>query len=58
MAWKGPYWEPRDIWLGIYWTVDIVRRYSPVQKRWNDARRMNLYVCVVPCFPIRIRWWL
>lgn len=58
VAWKGPYWEPRDAWVGFYWNVDKVKRYSERSRRWNDDRRMNLYVCLVPCLPIRIRWWL
>ena len=35
-------WEPRDIWVGMYW----------------DAQPYDLfvYVCVVPLIPIRLHW--
>jgi hypothetical protein len=31
-------WEPRDLWIGIYWT--------------RSAQRLLIYVCVLPCLPI------
>ncbi len=33
--------EPRDLWIGVYWDR------SPV--------RLDVYICVVPCFPLHIR---
>ena len=39
-------WEPRDFWIGVYW-----ERVYEVYERGFD-----LYVCLVPMFPIRISW--
>lgn len=60
VSWKGPYRELRDIWVGLYWTVDVVTRFHgyPEQGHWSKDRRMNLYICFVPCFPIHVRWYL
>lgn len=44
---KGPYWEPRDIWLGVYWDTNLCRCC------WA---RLDVYVCVVPCFPVLLTW--
>lgn len=35
--------EPRDLWIGVYWT----RYIEP------DWRLIQIYVTVVPMFPIR-----
>lgn len=45
--------EPRDLWIGVYWTV----------KPWGDVkgnvdRYVEIYVCFVPCLPIKISWEL
>jgi hypothetical protein len=37
--------EPRDLWLGVYWKV--VTQFEPVFQR-----QLLLYVCLIPCFPI------
>lgn len=37
------YFEPRDLWVGIYWT--------------RDGTIMRLYICLLPMLPIRISWW-
>lgn len=50
-GWKGPYWEPRDIWIGAYWTREV----SEVAK-WEAWETFYLYVCLIPCFPIRVMW--
>lgn len=46
--WKGPYWEPRDIWMGVYWTRDTFLN--------TDQPLLDVYICLLPCFPIRVRW--
>jgi hypothetical protein len=38
-------WEPRDMWVGVYWTRDEVAPGVPL---------LTVYVCVVPCLPIRL----
>lgn len=34
-------WDPRDLWLGVYWTKP-------------SAYALAVYVCLLPCLPIRI----
>ncbi len=34
-------WEPRDLWLGVYWT--------------RDSDSATVYICLLPCLPIRIK---
>jgi hypothetical protein len=36
--------EPRDFWIGLYWTF----------KTDAIGRKLLLYLCLVPCFPVRI----
>lgn len=38
-------WEPRDLWIGVYWTTD---------SRWRDNR--IVYLCLLPCLPIRLHY--
>lgn len=33
-------WEPRDLWLGVYWT--------------GTTDDMQVYICLLPCLPIRL----
>lgn len=33
--------EPRDIWVGVYWTV--------------TNRVLHIYICIVPLFPIHVQ---
>ena len=49
--------EPRDLWLGIFWDFADV---EPVPSR--DGRmtvfcdwQLSIYVCIVPVFPLRLR---
>jgi len=41
-------WEPRDIWIGVFWN------------RTSGERLLNdyllIYVCIIPCLPIAIAW--
>jgi len=50
-AWKGPYWEPHAIWCGISWT----RETTQVAKH-ERYDVFTVYVCLVPCFQIRMTW--
>jgi hypothetical protein len=36
--------EPRDIWVGVYWLTD----------GWGVIRVLTLYICLLPCLPLRI----
>ncbi len=37
--------EPRDIWVGVYW------------KRSTILKRLDFWICIVPMVPLHIRWW-
>ncbi len=48
--WRGRWrwrldYEPRDMWIGVYW------------KRHDQSSPLcfSFYVCLVPCFPIKVR---
>lgn len=34
--------EARDMWFGVYWTFDV--------------KTFDMYVCLIPMFPIHSRW--
>lgn len=36
----GPYFEPRDVWFGVFWD--------------RSPSVLKIFVCLIPCFPIRI----
>jgi hypothetical protein len=35
--------EPRDIWIGVYWN--------------KPYYGLEVYICVVPCLPIKLQWY-
>jgi hypothetical protein len=39
--------EPRDIWVGVYWKTGFKPRH-----RRPMIRQITLYVCIVPMLPI------
>lgn len=44
-------WEPRDLWIGVYWTREWGGWWdNPVRDGWSA------YICILPCLPIHIRW--
>lgn len=45
-------WEPRDIWLGLYWT-----RWASFIGTPPKRRHRKWFVCVVPCLPIIVNRW-
>lgn len=40
--------EPRDLWVGLYWHIESVFRL-----RW-----VHVYICVVPMFPLHFTFRL
>lgn len=38
--------EPRDIWVGVFWDRHAI----------GGVRIFDVYICVLPCLPIRLRW--
>jgi hypothetical protein len=45
----------RDLWVGVYWEVeDGARRLSDTS--WITERIAHIYICVLPTFPIHLRF--
>ncbi len=42
--------DVRDLWIGVYW--------NRAGDASSNALRWEVYVCVVPCLPIRVRGWI
>jgi hypothetical protein len=40
--------EPRDLWLGVYW--NLVRSIE------SPYKRLDVYVCIIPTLPLRLRF--
>lgn len=38
-------WEPRDLWIGLYWTP----------RHAGEGWWVDLYLCLLPCLPLRIK---
>ncbi len=38
--------EPRDLWVGLYWTSIRITTLD------EDYERFDYHFCLVPCFPI------
>lgn len=38
--------EPRDIWIGVYWTTNFL------WTRKESVKTVKIYICIIPCLPI------
>ncbi len=43
----GIHFEPKDIWVGVFWDVIPLPDYT---------EEVFVYICLLPCLPICIRW--
>jgi hypothetical protein len=41
--------EPRDLWIGLYWN-------SGTFGASNQFTRIDVYICIVPLFPIHLKF--
>lgn len=41
-------WKPQDCWIGAFW--------KRKQMRWGDMAQTDLWLCIVPMFPLHICW--
>ena len=53
--WK---FKKEDVWIGAYWNVLEVPGpwIGEDFKAYERHKRVDLWVCLVPCFPIHF-WW-
>jgi hypothetical protein len=45
-VWWCVLWEPRDAWIGVYWTR---------VKGTGWTRALDIYVCVLPFLPLKLQ---
>ena len=45
--------EPRDLWIGLYWDRRQVLRMEP-NGHLSPGWSLFIFVCLIPCFPIRL----
>lgn len=43
--------EPRDLWIGAYWNY---KNDGWKFGKWQLS--FDLYICILPCFPIHMHW--
>ena len=45
------FFEPRDIWVGMY-----VRKPQSISAADKNLFIHEIYVCIVPMFPVKFQW--
>ncbi len=41
-------WEPRDLWVGVFW------KQKDYEFKSRTQRITDIYICFIPCIPIRL----
>jgi len=44
-------WEPRDCWVGVYWTWKTGVYSDPEP---TITRELHIFLCLVPCLPVHL----
>ena len=53
----GLEFKPADLWVGVFWRMDSASPHFDAARQHVVWRRvLHIWVCVVPCFPLHIRW--
>lgn len=51
-------WEPRDLWIGVFWRLERWRaEITGWDRKHGDLRNpwsLHIYVCLVPTVPLHI----
>jgi hypothetical protein len=43
--------EPRDLWIGLYWNPS-----APTPSSWGSWHGLDLYIGLLPTLPLRLQW--
>jgi hypothetical protein len=49
-------WEPRDLWIGVYWRGKRLTVAETDCAKVVNVRLYDLWVCLLPCLPLHVRW--
>ena len=44
-----------DFWIGAFWKQTTVVRYDKAPDGYT-GNRVDVWICVVPCFPLHLIW--
>lgn len=54
--WPKLLFEPRDLWVGIYWNRQSTLVFERDFKYGSEIIIWDVYICLVPMLPLRLMW--